>query len=126
MINSGWRLAWIFTKERVSSKRYSISTQGLHRFEKYLNIEGFLEKYLKIKSALKSSVKLLKGLEKSLNSTIFCRACRVPTSSGNHGKPGKSPKTVPCMEKSLNLKKKLLNNRGKIMEFCKNNLKKSP
>ena len=30
---------------------------------------------------------------------------RVPTSSGNHGKPGKSPKKVPCMEKSWNLKK---------------------
>ena len=25
---------------------------------------------------------------------------RVPTSSGNHGKPGKSLKKVPCMEKS--------------------------
>ena len=30
---------------------------------------------------------------------------RVPTSFGNHGKPGKSPKKVPCMEKSWNLKK---------------------
>ena len=30
---------------------------------------------------------------------------RVPTSSGNHGKPGKSLKKVPCMEKSWNLKK---------------------
>ena len=28
----------------------------------------------------------------------------VPTSSGNHGKPGKSLKKVPCMEK-WNLKK---------------------
>ena len=27
--------------------------QGLHRLEKYLNIEGFFEKYLKIKYALK-------------------------------------------------------------------------
>ena len=26
--------------------------QCLHRLEKYLNLEGFLEKYLKIKSAL--------------------------------------------------------------------------
>ena len=41
---------------------------------------------------------------------------RVPTSSGNHGKPGKSLKKVPCMKKSWNLKK--LNNHGKIMEFC--------
>ena len=51
----------------------SLNLQGLHRLEKYLNIEGFLEKYLKIKSALKSAGKLLKDLEKSLNSTILCR-----------------------------------------------------
>ena len=37
--------------------------QGSHR----------LEKSLKIKSALKSTGKSLKSLEKSLNSTIFCR-----------------------------------------------------
>ena len=30
---------------------------------------------------------------------------RVPTSSGNHGKPGKLKKKVPCMEKTWNLKK---------------------
>ena len=30
---------------------------------------------------------------------------RFTTSSGNHGKPGKSFKKVPCMEKSWNLKK---------------------
>ena len=30
---------------------------------------------------------------------------RVPTNSGNHGKPGKSPKKVPCMEKSWNFEK---------------------
>ena len=30
---------------------------------------------------------------------------RVPTSTGKPGKPGKSPKKVPCMEKSWNLKK---------------------
>ena len=47
--------------------------QGLHRLEKYLNLEGFLEKSLKNKSALKSTGKSLKGFEKSLNSTIFCR-----------------------------------------------------
>ena len=29
---------------------------------------------------------------------------RVPTSSGNHGKPGKSLKKVSCMEKSWNFK----------------------
>ena len=47
--------------------------QGSHWFEKYLNLEGFLEKSLKIKYALKSTGKSLKYLEKSLNSTIFCR-----------------------------------------------------
>ena len=31
---------------------------------------------------------------------------RVPTSSGNHRKSGKSTKKGPCMEKSWNLKKK--------------------
>ena len=41
--------------------------------EKYLDVEGFLEKSLKIKSALKSTGNLLKSLEKSVNSTIFCR-----------------------------------------------------
>ena len=41
--------------------------------EKYMNLDGFLEKSLKMKSALKSTVKSLKSLEKSLNSTIFCR-----------------------------------------------------
>ena len=48
---------------------------------------------------------------------FFCAYLRVPTSSGNHGKPGKSLKKAPCMEKSWNLKKPL-NNHGKIMEFC--------
>ena len=41
--------------------------------ENFLNLGGFLEKSLKIKSALKSTGKSLKGLEKSLNSSIFCR-----------------------------------------------------
>ena len=47
--------------------------QGVHRLEKYLNLEGFLEKSLKIKSALKRTGKSPKSLDKSLNSTIFCR-----------------------------------------------------
>ena len=40
------------------------SVQGLHRLEKYLNLEGFLEKSFKIKSALKSTGKSLKSLER--------------------------------------------------------------
>ena len=48
-------------------------SQGAHRLEKYLNLEGFLEKCLKIKYALKSTGKSLKCLEKLLNSSIFCR-----------------------------------------------------
>ena len=47
--------------------------QDSHRFEKYLNLEDFLEKSLKIKSAMKSTGRSLKSLEKSLNSTIFYR-----------------------------------------------------
>ena len=47
--------------------------QVSHRLENFLNLEGFLEKSLKIKSALKSTGKSLKWLEKSLNSTIYCR-----------------------------------------------------
>ena len=47
--------------------------QGSHRLEKYLNLEGFLVKSLKVKSVLKGTGKSLKSLEKSLNSTIFCR-----------------------------------------------------
>ena len=39
---------------------------------------------------------------------------RVPTSSGNHGKPGKSLKKVSCMEFEKNL-----SNHRKIMEFVK-------
>ena len=46
---------------------------GFAQAWKYLNLEGFLEKSLKIESALKSTGKSLKNLEKSLNSTIFCR-----------------------------------------------------
>ena len=43
-------------------------------------------------------------------------SARVPTSSENHGKPGKSQIKIPCMEKSWNLIK--AENHGKIMEFC--------
>ena len=50
-----------------------LGSQGLHRLEKYLNLEGFLEKSLKIKYALKSTGKSLKCLEKSLNSSISVR-----------------------------------------------------
>ena len=34
-----------------------INKQGLHRFEKYLNLESFIEKSLKIEYALKSDGK---------------------------------------------------------------------
>ena len=36
--------------------RIMVNSQGSHRLEKYLNLEGFLEKSLKIKSALKSNI----------------------------------------------------------------------
>ena len=34
-----------------------VYVQGMHRFEKYLNLKGLLEKSFKIKSALKSTRK---------------------------------------------------------------------
>ena len=55
--------------EAESGKLY----QGLHRLEKYMNIQDCLEKSLKIKFALKSNWKTLKGLENSLNFTIYRR-----------------------------------------------------
>ena len=60
----------------IESRLYLVKNlrlQGSHRLEKYLNLEGFLEKSMKIKYALKSSGKSCKGLEKSLNSSTFCR-----------------------------------------------------
>ena len=51
--------------------------QGSHRLEKYLNLEGCLEKSLKINYALKSTGKSHKVLQKSLNSTIFCRIITI-------------------------------------------------
>ena len=45
---------------------FSFFTQGSHRLEKSLNLEGFLEKSLKNKHALKSTGKSIKGLEKVL------------------------------------------------------------
>ena len=47
--------------------------QGSHRLEKYLNLQGFLEKSSKIKYALKSTGNSYKGLEKSLDSSSYCR-----------------------------------------------------
>ena len=52
-------------------------SQGSHRLEKYLSLEGFLEKSLKINSALKSTGKSLNSLEKSMNSTIFFKTTTV-------------------------------------------------
>ena len=68
---SNQRIKLYQSNQKVSAKRRLM--QGLHRLEKYLNLEGFLEKSLKIKSALKSTGKSLKCLEKSFNSGIFCR-----------------------------------------------------
>ena len=58
--------------------------QGLHRLEKYLNLEGLLEKSLKTKSALKSTGKSLKRLEKSLNSTISVGLSTVDRDLNQH------------------------------------------
>ena len=48
-------------------------SQGSHRLEKYLNIQGCLKKSLKIQSALKSTGKSLKALKRPLIFTIYCR-----------------------------------------------------
>ena len=45
---------------------------------------------------------------------------RVPTSSVNHGKPGKSLKKSLMHKKVMEFEKKQLNNHRKIMEFCNN------
>ena len=50
-----------------------VFTQGLHRLEKYLDIQDCLEKSLKIKYALTSTGKSHEDLEKSLIFSTFCR-----------------------------------------------------
>ena len=44
---------------------------------KVLEVRGLSWKVIEIKSALKSTGKSLKSLEKSLNSTIFCKLSTV-------------------------------------------------
>ena len=63
----------MFRKLHVFLLFLTFHIQGLYMFEKYLNLEGFLEKSLKIKSVLKITGKSLKSHEKSLNFTIFYR-----------------------------------------------------
>ena len=46
---------------------------GSYRLEKYMSLEGFFEQSLKIKHALKGIGKSHICLEKSLNSSTFCR-----------------------------------------------------
>ena len=55
------------------SKLIAAVITGLAQAWKVLDLESFLEKSLKIEPALKSTGNSLKSLEKSLNSTIFCR-----------------------------------------------------
>ena len=69
-------LTWDVKQQNKQTKLlvvYKHCNQGSHRLEKYLNLESFLENSLKIKYAIKSTGKSGKGLEKSLNSSIFCR-----------------------------------------------------
>ena len=65
-----FRTSTVYGNLDKSISWYSRVRTGLKRT---WNLEGFLEKFLKIKSALKSTGKSLKSLEKSLNSTFFCR-----------------------------------------------------
>ena len=55
----------------TSFSMFLLTSQGLHRLEKYLNIQDCLEKFLKIKYALKNTGKSHEGLEKSLNFFLF-------------------------------------------------------
>ena len=57
----------------MQSVESPIADSRVAEFEKYLNLEGFLEKSLKIKYALKSTGKSLKFLERSLNYSTFSR-----------------------------------------------------
>ena len=66
-------IAKLFPLSIIAGNAHFKNEQSSHRLEKHLNLEGFLEKSLKIKFALKSTGKSCKGLEKSLNSSIFCR-----------------------------------------------------
>ena len=65
--------AFIFEQSSYSYSDLVSDYRVCTGLKNYWNLEGFLEKSLKIKSALKSTGKSLKSLEKSLNSTIFCR-----------------------------------------------------
>ena len=67
---SGCQTVGIQIRLDKTSSLIWVQTQGSHRLEKYLNLEGFLEKSLKIKSALKSTGKSLKSLEKSSISEV--------------------------------------------------------
>ena len=73
-MNSKNCLRWTevqYSKPVPSAYLHLNLVKGLHRLEKYLNIQDCLEKSLQIKFALKSTLKTLKGLEKSFNFTIY-------------------------------------------------------
>ena len=52
----------------------------------------------------------------AMDRVCTCDRCRVPTSSGNQGKPEKSRKKFHAWKNQGILKN--LNNHGNIMEFC--------
>ena len=85
-----------------------------------ISIRGLMENFvLLVSSSYYQSYVIYSAVSLCKSSTMGCPpvrgdnrqalasglSYRVPTSSGNHGKPGKSLKKVPCMEKSWNLKK---------------------
>ena len=63
-----------------------------------IQAEVIIARNLSLKSMFTDN--LLEGPDAAL-----CESVRVSTRSGNHGKPGKSLKKVPCMKKSWYLKK---------------------
>ena len=78
---------------------------SLHKLPSVEHRSGGQQKLTLLLEDWKRAMKmLLKTTIRNRFEVIF-RLHRVPTSSGNHGKPGKSLKKVPCMEKSWNVEK---------------------
>ena len=56
-----------------------------------------------LKCVCHASLSFIDPFNNPIIKLMCCVLNRVPTSSGNHGKPGKSQIKIPCMEKSWNL-----------------------
>ena len=115
------------------SASLTISTSILKALPGKLDIKRHAPSILYVSASLTMSTSILKALPGKLDikrhspCILYLPVCQlqvlvdcdssISRFSGNHGKPGKSLKKVPCMKKLWNLKK-TLNNHGKIREFC--------